>query len=69
MQDVQVRQSSMSTFGVEDRQESIRAADRVQAAQAEVTDLQQRVDKERQAFAQMSANHIASSSHIDLQAR
>lgn len=58
----------MSAFGSDDRQEQARAAaDRVQAAEAEVAELQLRVDKERQAFAQLSGNLIASSAHIDIQ--
>lgn len=58
----------MSAFGVEDKQEQARAAaDRVQAAEAELMELQVRVDKERQALAQMSANLVASSAHVDLQ--
>lgn len=58
----------MSTFGVDERQERGQAAaDRLQAAEAELTELQHRVDKERQAFAQTSTSLIASSAHIDLQ--
>lgn len=67
---LQVRQGSMSAFGSEEGTAEARAAgDRLQAAQAELAELQNRVDRERQAFAQISANMIASSSHIDIQAR
>ena len=40
---------------------------KLEAVQAEVADLQRRVDRERQAFAQISSNLIASTTHFDLQ--
>lgn len=41
--------------------------DRVEAAETEVLELQRRVERERQAFAQISAKLIASTTHFDLQ--
>ena len=40
---------------------------KVAAAQAEVAELEAQVARERQAFAQTSANLVASTTHFDLQ--
>ena len=41
--------------------------DRVEVAESEVQELQRKVERERQAFAQISAKLIASTTHFDLQ--
>lgn len=43
------------------------SVNKVEVAEAEVAELQRRVERERQAFAQGSANLIASTTHFDLQ--
>ncbi len=45
------------------------SVNKVEAAEAELAELQRRVERERQAFAQVSANMIASTTHFDLQVR
>ena len=62
-----VLQAMHNSPGVEELQEG--SVNKVQAAEAEVAELQRRVDCERQAFAQVSANLIASTSHFDLKVR
>lgn len=56
-----------SNATVEEAQADANGVDRVEAAEAEVLELQRRVELERQAFAQISAKLIASTSHFDLQ--
>ena len=62
--DMQVMQSNQEAEEVQEG-----SMDRVQAAEAEVAELERRVARERQAFAQVSANGVASSTHFDLQVR
>ena len=57
-------QALQNSPGVEEVQEG--SVNKVQAAEAEVAELQRRVECERQAFAQVSTNLIASTSHFDL---
>ena len=61
---LQVTQSSPSA---EEAQAEASSIDRVEAAETEVLELQRRVERERQAFAQISAKLIASTTHFDLQ--
>ena len=58
---LQVMQASQAS---EESQEG--SLNKVEAAEAEVAELQRRVERERQAFAQGSANLIASTTHFDL---
>ncbi|DBB10076.1 hypothetical protein WJX82_004052 [Trebouxia sp. C0006] len=60
----QFSKAMQNSPGVEEAQEG--SVNKVQAAEAEVAELQRRVECERQAFAQVSANLIASTSHFDL---
>ena len=60
-------QAMQNSPGVEEAQEG--SVNKVQAAEAEVAELQRRVECERQAFAQVSTNLIASTSHFDLKVR
>ena len=60
-------QALQNSPGVEEVQEG--SVNKVQAAEAEVAELQRRVECERQAFAQVSTNLIASTSHFDLKVR
>ncbi len=62
-----VLQAMQNSPGVEEVQEG--SVNKVEAAEAEVAELQRRVECERQAFAQVSANLIASTSHFDLKVR
>lgn len=61
---VQAMQSSPTG---EEAQADASSTDRVEAAEAEVIELQRKVELERQAFAQISAKLIASTTHFDLQ--
>ncbi len=62
-----ILQAMQNSPGVEEVQEG--SVNKVEAAEAEVAELQRRVECERQAFAQVSANLIASTSHLDLKVR
>lgn len=62
-----VLQAMQNSPGVQEVQES--SVNKVEMAEAEVAELQRKVECERQAFAQISANLIASTSHFDLKVR
>ena len=64
-----VMQAMQNSQMLEEMQEAAGTVNKVEAAEAEVAELQRRVDCERQAFAQISANSnlIASTTHFDLQ--
>ena len=51
----------------EETQAEASSTDQVAAAENEVLELQRRGERERQAFAQISAKLIASTTHFDLQ--
>ena len=61
---LKVTQSSPSA---EESQAEASSIDRVEAAEAELLELQRKVERERQAFSQISAKLIASTTHFDLQ--
>ncbi|KAL3157729.1 hypothetical protein ABBQ32_012156 [Trebouxia sp. C0010 RCD-2024] len=63
----QFSKAMQSSASAEEAQADASSVDRVEAAEAEVLELQRRVELERQVFAQISAKLIASTSHFDLQ--